>query len=806
MELVHVPFLRGWSRRFRNKGTGLIIREQEVDDVVPERSVRDRMKLLSLTMLPWLVRLWPQKILDENTTETIKEQVSVLDKQYRGGAESLKIIPAVLPDIPSKPPRLLDLVRFRLPKSMDALSYQKMTAGRINSQRLYRSPRKLQTQPLQEITSPLSTEEVPAIKEELEYEWLFGAKFESEDEDIHSWWMVVQDPARSSRILAGCFIDRPPDKDGFLWAENKQEILTQSSLDGILSSSQTVMIGRRIEEKLELWMSKDGDEPVYAGVFEVKGQGRSTIGNLRAIRQTFTEEPAVRPSSNIHPSESFYRRMVDSLRRQIAAATNPTPIRVHLEMVDDACRVTLQDDEDEVIQEITIEYTTDLISLLRWPMIKGGPMFIDSGEYVTWSIFDDIDYGELDFISPYVTYTAARKAPTEMPKRLSQFFDEAEFLSVSITHDDSICPIALGNGEDHGACWMIELPPDCPARVRKQLGRAMTGEEVNGLLAPGRLFAGRLYTLDFTQPTVSEMDESIAFHEERYIRMFLRSKGLHLKKLPLGTFLQITDQKWVVSIEWEDSYFKWKAQSTATSLSFKGGEQYIELVSTNDIQEESKRLLNTITSQISPAQIYEYSKLEVQVLSGLENRGYSKRGPPCELRFIEQTETICQYGVFLSDDSISESLLISTIDATETKGPDSVIYGFSEGLASKPLSDYNIRNKDSFLKRISTWVNKYIPEVEEYSEGVSGWIVTLSVDVESGEIHWVAEQDGNGPSMTGEICIDSGELEELEEEKASEEVQRIFKIDVIPQIENIDNLDDVLEEQIPNMVRSIRDG
>ena len=205
-------------------------------------------------------------------------------------------------------------------------------------------------------------------------------------------------------------------------------------------------------------------------------------------------------------------------------------------------------------------------------------MFIDSGEYVTWSIFDDIDYGELDFISPYVTYTAARKAPTEMPKRLSQFFDEAEFLSVSITHDDSICPIALGNGEDHGACWMIELPPDCPARVRKQLGRAMTGEEVNGLLAPGRLFAGRLYTLDFTQPTVSEMDESIAFHEERYIRMFLRSKGLHLKKLPLGTFLQITDQKWVVSIEWEDSYFKWKAQSTATSLSFKGGEQYEPLV------------------------------------------------------------------------------------------------------------------------------------------------------------------------------------------------------------------------------------
>jgi len=64
MELTHVPFLRGWSKRFRNKGTGRIIREQELDDLVPEKTTRDCMKLLSLTMLPWLVRLWSQESLN----------------------------------------------------------------------------------------------------------------------------------------------------------------------------------------------------------------------------------------------------------------------------------------------------------------------------------------------------------------------------------------------------------------------------------------------------------------------------------------------------------------------------------------------------------------------------------------------------------------------------------------------------------------------------------------------------------------------------------------------------------------------
>jgi hypothetical protein len=763
------------------------------------------MKLLSLTMIPWLVRLWSQKILVEDSMEPLEGHIAQLEREFRGGVEPLIITKTVLTDSPSNPPSLLDLVKFRLPETMDAKSYQTMTAGKINSQRLYRSPRKLQSRPMQSVPTPRPTQEVSIIEDEREHEWLFGVKFESDDDDIQSWWMVIQDPARPSRMLVGCFNDGPPDKDGFLWAESKQEILIQSNLDEILGFSQTIMIGTKNEGGLELWISREKEEAVHAGVITLRGQGRSTVGRLRAIRQTFTEEPRTKPSSTTRPSESFHKRMVESLRRHLVLVTNPTPVRVRLEMEDDVCHVTLEDDEGAVIQDITIEYTADLISLLRWPIIKGGPIFTDSGTYVTWSIFDDIDYGELDFINPYVTYTAARKAPQELPKRVSQFFAEAESISVSIAHDSSICPLALGEGVDHEACWKIELPSECPVHVRKQLGRALTGEEINGLLAPGRIYAGGLYTFDLTLPTMSEKDESIVFHEERYIRMFLRNNGLPLKQLIPGTFLQVPDQQWMVFIEWDGRYFKWRAQSTISALFFRGDDQIIELVHGHGAQEECKRLLNIITSQIPPARIIEYSELEERVLTGLKNRGYSKSSPKCEFRFIEVTDSICRYGVFLVDGSQSVPFLSYPIEAGEMN-VDSLLEGMVMELNEGKASAYNIRNVERFIERLSSWVNEHVQDMEWTSEEPVEYEVTLSIDDRKCAIIWEAEVYGTEESKSGVVYDDHKVLMNAGIRKAIREVREIFELDVVPILGIASNLDDVMKYQIPAMVKSIREG
>ncbi len=805
MELTHIPFLRGWSKRFRNKGTGRVIREREVDDIVPEKMLRDRMKLLSLTLLPWLVKLWTRETLVENSIETLEEQIAQLNVEYRGGTEPLTITKTVLSDSPNRSPSLLNLVKFRLPESMDARSYQRMTAGKINSRCLYRSPRKLQTQPLQKPSVLLLTREEPSIEKELEQEWLFGVKFESYGDDPLPWWMVVQDPAHPSKMLIGCFIDRPPDKDGYFWAESKHVMLTQSSLDEILSFRQTFLIGKKNGDGLEIWSSSDDETPVYAGVLELRGHGRSTTGHLRAFRQTIAEEPIDRPSSTTRPSESFYKRMVDSLRRQLVAVTSPTPVRVLLEMIDDTCRVTLTD-ECEVIQEINIEYTADLLSLLRRPMVRGGPMFTDSGKYVTSNIFDDIDYGDLDFISPYVTYTAARKTPEELPKRVSQFFDEAATLAVSIEHDASVCPIALSEEVDHGACWRIDLPSNCPVRVRKQLGRTLTGEEVNGLLAPGRLYAGRLYTFDLNLPEVSEMDESIVFHEERYIRMFLRNHGLPLKKLLPGTFLQVAEQQWMVSIEWDNPYFKWYAQSTVSGFSFRGNDQVIELVYGHGAQEECERLLDVITSQIPSVRIFEYTELEERVLTGLKNREYSKSSPVCELRLIEQSKSICQYGVFLVHGTQREPVITYSIESTGPMSADAVLDGIVMGLAEGDLSSYNIRNTEAFLEKISLWVSENVQEIEEQSEEPEEWTVYLSIDINKTAIIWEAEVYGTERSKRGILYDDPKILLHGGIRAAVREVRESFELDIISELGVVSNLDEVMKEQIPDVVKSLRLG
>ncbi|NHI90425.1 MAG: hypothetical protein EAX87_12965 [Candidatus Thorarchaeota archaeon] len=801
VELTHVPFLRGWSKRFRNRGTGLVVGEQETDVMVPDKSLRHRMKLLSLTMIPWLVKLWPHEILVEGLEETLEEEFTQIKSDSRGLRKPLTITRTLLTDSPSRPPSILDLVIFRLPETVDAKSFQAMTAGKINSQRLYRSPRKLQTQPLSQVSTLDFTEELPTAEGEVEQEWLFGIKFESDDDSLLPWWIVVQEPDHPSRMLVGCFTNRPADKDGFLWAETSQEMMKQSSADDILGFTQTTIIGRKGEDRLEIWSSCDSSDAVHEGALELKSQGQSTTGHLRAMRQTSTEEPQVKPSPPNRPSEVIYKRIVNSLRMHLATVTSPNPVHLRLEMEEEVCKVTLLNEWDTIIEETDIEYTADLISFLRWPMIKGGPLFTDSGEYVTWSVFDDIDFGELDFIRPYVTFTAARKTPKELPKRVAQFFDDSEELSMSIAHDTSLCPIALGEGVDHEKCWMIILPSRCPTLVKKQLGGPFTGEEMNGLLSPRRIYAGKLYTFGITPPDLSERDESVVFHEERYIRMFLREIGIHLKPLDPGTFLKVADQKWMITIAWEGRYLRWQAQSNVTGLFLKGGNHGIKLVNGNSVREECSRLLNIVISDIPAGKIVDYGDLEKNVLSGLKRLGYSKTPPKCELRFIDQSENICRYGVFLVDGSATEPMEVYCIHAKEPMSEEVLL---EEIEASLDTSAYNIVNTGVFMEKLAAWVSANVVSLDEEPEEATGWTVMLSEDVETGEIRWTAEC--GVLRRVGIMFTEPKGIRKLGEEMAYKDMRDIFESEVGKELRIINNLDDVLEQQIPEIIRNYQEN
>jgi len=812
-ELTHVPFLRGWSKRFRNKGRGLVVEDRGLVDVVPEKRVRNRMRLLALTLIPWLVRLFPDEPMVEGSNRHLKELFRELNNEFRRPTRRLSIRKRLLGELTSAP-TILDLLRLRLPDTRDAKTFATVTVGKINSRRLYRSPNKLLTQPFKAVPSHMLPVEV--VDEEPDIDTVIGMRFEEEGDVTQPWWMVVQDPDNEVRMLVGCFTHRPAAKDGFLWSETSKETLTKYTLDEILALPQTIMTGSKTEGGVEVWSTRPGEDEAFdSGLIEVIGSGRSTVRHLRAFRQTHPGVVRNRPVSVSLPSESFYDRVVDTLRRYITSVASPTPATVSLEKVKKGCLVIFTDTEtEEVLQTVTLDIFADLISLLRWPLKESGPMYTDSGEYVNWSVFEDIEYGELDFLRPYVTYRAARSIPKELPERITRFFDETENLKVGIEHDTSVCPLVIDEeGANHGACWRITLPSNSPKSVRRQLGKPMSGEDLNGLLAPGRLYtSGRLYTFEFSQPEVSEKDESVVFHEDKFIRIFLRGHGLFLKALEPGTFLQVAGQEWYVEVSWRDkNHLEWKAQSAVSGLYLSGGSRTIRLKhGTNyGAGEECARILKLITSEV-PGRVENISQVEETVLSGLRGRGYSsKSSPPFELRVLKSTRSVFKFGVFPVGGRADESSVDITLEADSGESAEEVLsemeFVFSEG----DLSHYTLRNKKSFWEKLEQWVERNIPIIEwtegdDDEEPVEEWEVTLYVTAGRREVRWEAIQKNEDGYREG--VLDVGEKVLLDEDiaNAEQEVRSAIEEEVVPELESVTNLDEVLQTQVPKVIGLIR--
>lgn len=226
-----------------------------------------------------------------------------------------------------------------------------------------------------------------------------------------------------------------------------------------------------------------------------------------------------------------------------------------------------------------------------------------------------------------------------------------------------------------------------------------------------------------------------------------------------------------------------------------------ELSHGRGVEKECDRLLGIITSQIPDTQIQDYTGLKELILSGLESRGYLEESPECELRTISQSESHFEYGIFLDAES-RNPLFSDSIMITGPMNSDAVIDGMSAGLREGNLNIYNIINVDGFLAELADWLREYIPSPDEESVKLGGWTVTLSLDVESEEIEWVARQ-GMSESRRGVMYTSPEEFRQLGQEAACEEVRRLFGAEVIPILLEITNLDELLEEQIPDIVQEI---
>jgi hypothetical protein len=83
---------------------------------------------------------------------------------------------------------------------------------------------------------------------------------------------------------------------------------------------------------------------------------------------------------------------------------------------------------------------------------------------------------------------------------------------------------------------------------------------------------------------------------------------------------------------------------------------------------------------------------------------------------IESSSMFFSYGVYPVEGFRREPLVRFTIEATDEVVPDAIVEGVEMSLSEGDLSHFFIRNKESFMRRLMTWVNRNVPVPEDMYE------------------------------------------------------------------------------------------
>ncbi|MDF1538398.1 MAG: hypothetical protein P1Q69_05805 [Candidatus Thorarchaeota archaeon] len=609
---------------------------------------------------------------------------------------------------------------------------------------------------------------------------------------------------KSSRMLVGCFSNRPYEEGETHWSETKKELLTQQTLDDIIGFKQVITAYRTTEQGFEVWhIDSENDDREFTGLLEVIRKGYASVSHLRGFKSTKAHPTTPEPPLGLRLSESFYQRTVEALKRYFNTVTSPVPVSVQLERVGDVCRVTFTDEDSTILQEVEHESVPDLFSLLRWPIINAGPMYTDVGEYVTWNIFEDIDYSDLEFLRPYIIYRATRTAPEELPSSISQFFETSEELTVEIGHDESVCPLAIGVGEEHTECWYITLPKDAPRKLKQQLEGCMTGRVVHGLLSPGRIWSGRLFELNFTFSHTAGSPECLVFQEEKWIRKLLRSHGVNLPKIPPGLYLRAEEEKWKVNISMtNNAEMSWSATSTLTEKQFSRFAIIAPLDFTNDLEKEQGRILDTIFQRIgvTSEKIYQFSKTKESTTDILESWGFGDTSPPCELS-IEHNDSEISFVLKLKDVKDDYEVARATNQVDMNTSRETEEEGFYETLQDGWLSKFSIVNEEESRKKFSEVLVHM--GFSDQDGGTRSSLLHLSLYVEDGCIKWMAKNEYGQAIDNGVLLEDAVEWFQT---VSIEEFKEILKMNLKGIGGNIRNLNDVLEGEFEDIIDEIKES
>ncbi|MDF1537901.1 MAG: hypothetical protein P1Q69_03255 [Candidatus Thorarchaeota archaeon] len=686
VDLVLVSPLHRWSRRFENGGLGVLTKERDVDDVVPNSQTRERIKVLSFSLIPWLVRIFTDAKLVEEQDTTLGKQYASIQEEFDSKEENVVLTNLELK--PSQEPTILQRISFKPIGGRLGKSFVSVTEGGINSRKLYRSPNKVRTA-FKEHRQLVSVDTERFLSEESH-----GVIFADDAAPIY--WIVLEDPDDPVRILIGCFRRKEFCSGDFIWSEQDLGVDMIDEFGYILDSPSRMLTLVKDEIGYVSWFADtDSDNGEYCSLLELISGGWEYTRRLRAYRELPVEQLIQRERTCV--PEQTISKLQSLLKEELEKWKSSTKVSITLEDDDGCCLVKIPT-EGTTIQEIRLKNVPDIVSLLRWPLQEAIPLRLDSGQYVRWDVFGDISYGAFKDLRPLVETKTARDLIASLPKSVSELLDVYPIVKVPFVHDRSLCPIMKGENE-HKSCWRFELPEDCPEEVKSKLEGNWNSKELYGLIAARTVGP---YSIEIVFPKLSEKTESIVYHEDTWIRRLFRENGLRLKSILPGSFTRVENQSWEVTLVWRSSNVEWFAKSKLTGLRWSDLFQILKLDYSLTLSEQRGEILDFITARVSLERISNCQFLIGTIERNLREKGFSETEVVCRIEFVRIDSTKFRYKVVSGKDNVILDVT-HVLDGSFTKDEELDMMQIS--LWEGELSSYNIINREEFLEEFSNFLD-----------------------------------------------------------------------------------------------------
>lgn len=697
-ELVNVPPLVGWSRKFRSE-----LLEPESDslfeETIPSSETRHRIKILAFDLIPWLPALRPQSSVGTDNKKSARQLLLELKEEYRIPRSQIVVTSESLTKSVQEP-QLLERIRFRPRGPKSGRSYATLAPGTINSHRLYRSAYSIKSKERASYKSTESTDSKQGVG------LLFGRMFTRFTPETQDELLAIEDQTDPTRLLIGYFSESSrKDQSGFLWSERDSDRLLSllEEFDSLVTDDILVRIAEN-QEELWLWDS-DVKQWRPRSIIEVVSSRIGRVGAIHGIWEGLLDSRE-RIVSESGLSQSFNHRVKQSLYRLIEQEKLRRPVKISLERENAFCNIRLQQPTDDgLIHLVRVQSVPDLINTLRLPFQEQRTLRIEDGSQLSWNPFTDIEYGEFEMIRPYVETNAPRDVGRSLPKSIEELMEAGEerTLQLVLGHDQSSCPLLLNTGTFHDRCWTITLRNS--SLVMPQFETPISGKEVYGHLTTGKMRSGQqTYSIELSLKYSTDSREFYVYHEDAWIRRLLREMNMSLKKLVPGTYLR-DDEQWIIDYVVQGNDIEWAGVSTISGIRWKSRVFQFRLNPASNLEQTKGEFLDSIAAEIPPDSILNLNELDREIETILSNRGYGKEGPQCRLSVLREDRKIT---VILSEVSGLQPRIVdrSSFVIEKTDSREAILEGFYYRFESGDLSNYSIINEKEFFNTLETLLDK----------------------------------------------------------------------------------------------------